>query len=124
MLPLSRHPTPPIPIRAFVRLSARPPATLAVQYKVAGGLVLGTVVPWMCSYAVANDPGSRRLVGKVSPSYGEQDETSGQRERAREGREGGVTHGDVWFACLVGTASVFVFWWLQQIVLENTRFPA
>lgn len=40
------------------------------QYKVAGGIVLGTVIPWMVSYAVSNDPGSRRLVGKVSPALG------------------------------------------------------
>eukprot|EP00904_Undaria_pinnatifida_P012962 jgi/Undpi1/8797/HiC_scaffold_25.g11259.m1 len=36
--------------------------TRTYSYKVAGGLVLGTAVPWMCSYAVANDAGSRRLV--------------------------------------------------------------
>ncbi|CAM9688217.1 unnamed protein product [Scytosiphon promiscuus] len=38
-----------------------------LKYKLAGGAILGTVIPWIFSYAVANDPGSRRLVGNVSP---------------------------------------------------------
>eukprot|EP00752_Nemacystus_decipiens_P006306 g5686.t1 len=38
-----------------------------LKYKVAGGAALGTIIPWMFSYAVANDPGSRRLVAKLSP---------------------------------------------------------
>ena len=33
--------------------------------------MLGTIIPWMFSYAVANDPGSRRLVAKLSPGLGE-----------------------------------------------------
>ncbi|CAM9480213.1 unnamed protein product [Pylaiella littoralis] len=38
-----------------------------LKYKIAGGAFLGTIIPWMFSYAVANDPGSRRLAGKLSP---------------------------------------------------------
>lgn len=41
------------------------------QYKLAGGAFLGMIIPWMFSYAVANDPGSRRLVAKLSPGLGE-----------------------------------------------------
>lgn len=64
----------------LVRISVRLLVCLCVfvQYKVAGGLVLGIAVPWMCSYAVANDAGSRRLVEMVSPSYGEQGGQNGQ----------------------------------------------
>ncbi|CAM9387974.1 unnamed protein product [Ectocarpus fasciculatus] len=38
-----------------------------LKYKVAGGAILGTIIPYMFSYAMANDPGSRRLVSKLSP---------------------------------------------------------
>ncbi|CAM9863069.1 unnamed protein product [Ectocarpus sp. 8 AP-2014] len=38
-----------------------------LKYKVAGGAILGTIIPYMLSYAMANDPGSRRLVSKLSP---------------------------------------------------------
>ena len=73
----------PPPLTALNPRPARPapprPLPTHQQYKLAGGAFMGTLIPWMFSYAMSNDPGSRRLVGKLSPALGKFCSSSSRR---------------------------------------------